>query len=187
MRLFVALDLSDEVRERVAKFLVQMRAALPQARWVQPEILHVTLKFIGSAPESRVADFSKALGEIRSPEPARMEFRGTGFFPNEHKPRVFWLGANCSSNVAAMAEEIERLLAKLGVEQEDHDFSPHLTLARLHDGQRVDQLHAEVERISGQDFGTVIADQFHLYHSDTLPSGAKHTKLASFNFSPPAK
>lgn len=184
MRLFVALDLSDEVRDRVGNFLGQMRAVLPHARWVQPEILHVTLKFIGSAPESRVPEFRAALGEIRSPEPARMQFHGTGFFPNERKPRVFWLGATCSPSVATIAEEIERRLTKLGVEAEDHDFSPHLTLARLHDGQPVDKLHSEIERASGQDFGTVIADQFHLYHSDTLPSGAKHTKLASFTFWP---
>lgn len=185
MRLFVALDLNDEVREGVAKFLAQMRAALPHARWVHAETLHVTLKFIGSAPESRVAEFSAALSQVKSAEPARLDFRGTGFFPNEKRPRVFWLGAESSPNVATIAADIDRRLAKLGVDPEDHDFWPHLTLARLDDGRNLETLHAEIERIGGQEFGSVVTDQFHLYHSDTLPSGAKHTKIASFRFHEP--
>ncbi len=95
MRLFVALDITAEVRERIAEFLNKLRAGYPNARWVRPENLHVTLKFIGEVSETRVAEFTAALSEIHSSSFAQLEFRGTGFFPNDKRPRVFWIGIAC--------------------------------------------------------------------------------------------
>ncbi len=153
MRLFVAMDLTPEVRERIATFLAKLRATYPVARWVRAENLHVTLKFIGEVNESRVAAFRAALSEIHSSEFAQMDFRGAGFFPNDKRPRVFWIGIQASANVSALAAEIDEQFAAFGVERDTREFRPHLTLARFDDARNLDVLHAAIEKSRDSDFG----------------------------------
>ncbi len=97
MRLFVALDLSDAVRTAIAKFCETLRAEFPSARWVRSEGIHVTLKFIGEVEDDRVEKIENALSTVVSNVPVEMNFRGTGFFPNERRPRVFWIGIECDA------------------------------------------------------------------------------------------
>ena len=89
MRLFVALEIPSAVRENLAALLKSLRAVSPQTRWVRPENLHVTLKFIGEAPEVKLAAIRSALAGARSDQPVTLDIRGLGFFPNEKQPRVF--------------------------------------------------------------------------------------------------
>ena len=86
MRLFVALDLTVALREAIAQFCAKIRPALLDARWVRPEAIHVTLKFIGETSEDRVALIGKALSTVHSAAPVEMEFRGVGFFPDARRP-----------------------------------------------------------------------------------------------------
>jgi RNA 2',3'-cyclic 3'-phosphodiesterase len=184
MRLFVAFDLTPEVRERIAKFLATLRDAHPGARWVRAENLHLTLKFIGEVDESRVSDFRAALSGTRSPERVQMDFRDTGFFPNEKRPHVFWIGINASSNVSGLAAQIDERFAALGVERETREFRPHLTLARFDDARGLEALHGAIAKFGDTEFGTVRTNQFHLYQSQTASGGARYTRLASFDFAP---
>ena len=91
MRFFVALDIDDAIRGRIARFLDGVREFAPDARWVRPESLHVTLKFIGEKPEEEVDKIKRALETIAA-ERFEMSFRGYGFFPGARAPRVFWVG-----------------------------------------------------------------------------------------------
>lgn len=91
MRLFIALDIDDAIRERIALFMDGVRGFAPDARWVRPESLHVTVKFIGEQPEPAVERIRHELQTIRT-EAATIQFRGYGFFPTAKSPRVFWLG-----------------------------------------------------------------------------------------------
>ena len=184
MRLFVALDLTAEVRERIAEFLNKLRAGYPNARWVRPENLHVTLKFIGEVSETRVAEFTAALSEIHLSTFVQLEFRGTGFFPNDKRPRVFWIGIHASANVAELANEIDERFAAFGVESDAREFRPHLTLARIDDARDLDALRASIEKYGGAEFGSVRTNRLHLYQSQTAPDGARYTRLASFDLAP---
>src|SRR5437762_3129412 len=130
MRLFVALELPAAVRENLGALLKALRAVSPQTRWVRPENLHLTLKFIGEVPETEFAVIRNALAAARSDQPVALEFRGLGFFPNEKRPRVFWAGIEASPNLKTLAAEIDRAMEKLGIPCEQRPFSPHLTLAR---------------------------------------------------------
>src|SRR5205807_8655087 len=89
MRLFVALEIPSAVRENLANLLQSLRAVSPQSKWVRPENLHVTLKFIGEAPDAKLAGIRVALAGVRSEQPVALEFRGLGFFPNDNHPRVY--------------------------------------------------------------------------------------------------
>lgn len=83
MRLFVALDIPEAVRERLRDVMVDLRTACPEARWVRPEGIHVTLKFIGHVDSAKADAIREQLRTIRSERPVEMELRGMGFFPNE--------------------------------------------------------------------------------------------------------
>lgn len=118
-----------------------------------------------------------------------MQFRGLGFFPNEKRPHVLWCGVHASPNTAILASDLDRALAKLGVESETRAFTPHLTLTRFEDGNRRGaQSDSPVEIVNvaremqTKHFGSLRTSEFHLFESTTKPTGAEYTKLSTFHF-----
>jgi RNA 2',3'-cyclic 3'-phosphodiesterase len=182
MRLFVALEVPSTVRENLARLLKSLHAVSPQTRWVRPENLHVTLKFIGEVPETKLAPIRAALAHVNSDQPVMLDFRGLGFFPNEKHPRVFWAGIEASENLKTLAADIEKATEKLGMPREQRPFSPHLTLARFEPPQLPEKLRAAIQGKTGRDFGSLHTDQFHLIESKLKPSGAEYTTVESFPF-----
>lgn len=182
MRLFVALDLSDAVRAKIAKFCDALRVEFPPARWARSEGIHVTLKFIGEVPEESVARIEDALSAVRSDAPVEMNFRGTGFFPDERRPRVFWIGIDAAPDLAEIAAQIETQLEPLGVARESREFKPHLTLARISESRGIEKLREALRRNGPADFGAVRTNEMYLYRSELGRDGAKYTKLKNFTF-----
>jgi 2'-5' RNA ligase len=129
MRVFVALDIDDGIRARIARFLDGVRGFAPDARWVRPESLHVTLKFIGEKPEEDVEKIKLTLETITA-EKFATNFRGYGFFPGARAPRVFWVGIEAGPGLPSLAAMVDEKLASLDIPKEEHAFNPHLTLAR---------------------------------------------------------
>jgi len=182
LRIFIALDLSEPIRAAIFSFCDNLRRAFPSARWVRPEGIHVTLKFIGEIPEERVAPIHAALSGIRSSAPVELSFGGTGFFPNDRRPRVFWVGIHASPNLAEIAAAIEERLEPLGIPRESREFHPHLTLARLDDPRGLDKFQAALREAGPREFGTMKTPEMHLYQSELGRSGARYTRLATFQF-----
>jgi len=182
MRLFIALKLPSAVRENLAALLKSLRAVSPQTRWVRPENLHVTLKFIGEVPETKLAAIRNALSLARSDQPVTLNFRGLGFFPNEKHPRVFWAGIEGSPNLKTLAADIDKAAEKLGIPHEQRPFSPHLTLARFEPPGLQEKLRYAIQENAARDFGSLHAGQFHLIESQLKASGAEYTTLESFSF-----
>jgi 2'-5' RNA ligase len=188
MRLFVALDIDAAIREKIARFMEGVREFAPQARWVKPESLHVTLKFIGDS--ERMEAIRGSLSGIAAPT-FEVKFRGTGFFPTPRSARVFWVGIETGPQLGALAGQVDAALAELGVEREKRAFSPHLTLARSGSAaprrlpqDRGNTTFAKVQEklaaMRESDFGTMTAREFFLYQSKLKPSGAEYSKLANF-------
>ena len=182
MRLFVALELPAAVRENLAALLKALRAVSPQTRWVRPENLHLTLKFMGEVPETEFAVIRNALAAARSDQPVALEFRGLGFFPNEKRPRVFWAGIEASPNLKTLAAEIDRAAEKLGIPREQRPFAPHLTLARFEPPELPEKLRSAIEENAAREFGSFRTNQYLLIESKLKPSGAGYTTLESFPF-----
>ena len=187
MRLFVALELPAAVRENLAALLESLRAVSPQTRWVRPENLHVTLKFMGEVPETKLAATRSALAGVRSDQLTTVDFRGLGFFPNEKHPRVFWAGIEASPNLKTLAADIERAMEKLGIPREQRPFSPHLTLARFEPPGLPDKLRFAIQENAAREFGSLRTNQYHLIESKLKPSGAEYTTLESFAFTAAAE
>ena len=134
MRLFIALDIDDAIRQRIQRFIEGVSGFAPDARWVRPESLHVTLKFIGEKPAESVEEIKRALSNVRA-EPVEITFRGYGFFPTAKAARVFWVGIESGPQLTTLAKVVDEASFSLGIPKEDHPFSPHLTLrARRCDG-----------------------------------------------------
>lgn len=182
MRLFVALEIPSTVRENLAELLKSLRAVSPQTRWVRPENLHVTLKFIDEVPGTKLAAIRTALAAMRSDQSVTIEFRELGFFPDEKHPRVFWAGIEASPNLKTLAKEIERAMETLEIPREQRPFSPHLTLARFEPPRLPERLRAAIQENAGRNFGSLRTNQFHLIESKLKPSGAEYTTVESFAF-----
>ena len=182
MRLFVALDLREDVRQAVRELIARLKPASRSARWVRPESMHVTLKFIGHEAPEKLEAIRSALTSIRSPQPVELDFRGIGFFPNDRRPRVIWCGMEASANLAPLAEDIERALEPLGIAPESRDFTPHLTLARFNPPTRADELVRAAAEFQSRELGSARETEFHLFESMLRPTGAEYRKLASYPF-----
>ncbi len=192
MRLFVALDIDDAVRQRIARFMEGVEGFAPDARWAKPETLHVTLKFIGEQPEAAVEGIKDALAKVTS-EIMEINFRGHGFFPSAKSARVFWVGMDAGPELGALAAAVDNKMATLGIPKEDRAFSPHLTLARGRGGSGSPRrskndapnrvfyhLQEKLAALSTPEFGTMSAREFFLYQSQLSPKGSRYTKLAGF-------
>jgi RNA 2',3'-cyclic 3'-phosphodiesterase len=192
MRLFVALDIDESIRERIARFAEGASPFAPEARWAKPESLHVTLKFIGERPDDALASIRQALSTVHGTAIA-IQFRGYGFFPTAKSPRVFWVGMQAGPELAALAAAVDGATSTLGIPKEDRAFSPHLTLARAAGGsgsprrmaqdrpnRAFQRLHEKLSALPSPEFGAITAREFFLYQSQLSPKGSKYTKLERF-------
>jgi 2'-5' RNA ligase len=198
MRLFVALDIDDSIRERITTFMEGVRNFAPDARWVKEESLHMTLKFIGEQPDEKVEQIRQSLATVTA-SPCEIEFRGYGFFPTPKSARVFWIGMESGPELGALAAAIDEKTFAVGIPKEERKFSPHLTLARGSGGSgsprrlkgdrpnRVfDPLQQKLSNLPEPNFGRMTAREFFLYRSQLSPKGSKYTKLARFALQPPS-
>jgi RNA 2',3'-cyclic 3'-phosphodiesterase len=192
MRIFVALDIDSAIRERIQRFMEGVRGFAPEARWVRPESLHVTLKFIGEKPVEAVEQIKQALSGIRV-EPFEIVFRSYGFFPTPKSARVFWIGIESPLQLATLASTINETTARLGIPKEEHAFNPHLTLARgggrsgapgWRKGDAPNQhfrvLQEKLAALPTPEFGTMAAHEFFLYESQLMRGGSRYRKIAGF-------
>jgi 2'-5' RNA ligase len=195
MRVFIAVDIDDAIRDRIQRFMDGVRGFAPDARWVRPESLHVTLKFIGEKPAETVDEIKRALSAIQA-EATEITFRGYGFFPGAKAPRVFWVGVEPDPQLAALATAVDTAMVALGIPKEEHSFSPHLTLARgggrsgapgprKGDGpNRTQRLQEKLAVMAAPEFGTMTAREFFLYLSQPMRGGSRYTKIARFPLGP---
>jgi len=196
MRLFIALDIDDAIRQRIARFLEGVREFAPDARWVREESLHVTLKFIGEKPGDMVPRVEQALAALRRLS-FEVTFRGYGFFPTPKSARVFWLGIQAGPELSNLAGAIDEIAATLEVPRETHAFSPHLTLARKSGGSGApdkrkgdgpdkvfQRLQEKLAAMATPEFGTMTAREFFLYQSELSRGGSRYSKLHRFALQP---
>ncbi|HUK25630.1 MAG TPA: RNA 2',3'-cyclic phosphodiesterase [Terriglobales bacterium] len=192
MRIFVALDIDETIRERITRFLEGVRGFAPDARWVRPESLHLTLKFIGEKPLEKVEEIKRALAGS-SGKTMEIGFRGYGFFPTLKAARVFWVGIEAGAELAELAQAIDQATAALEVAREEHGFHPHLTLARGGGGSGAPRwkkddatnrnfhlLQQKLAALPAPEFGSMTAREFCLYQSQLMRGGSRYTKIACF-------
>jgi RNA 2',3'-cyclic 3'-phosphodiesterase len=182
VRVFVALDIPEDVRASISDLALKLCKVCPNTSWVRIENAHVTLKFIGEVPSEKVEPIKAALATTRSRNPIEMKFRNVGFFPDERRPRVFWAGIEAGAELGELAAAVETALEPLGVAREKRVFSPHLTLARFESQHGLDRLRDAIAAAGPLEFGHAVAKELHLYQSVLKRGGAEYTRLATYHF-----
>jgi 2'-5' RNA ligase len=148
---------------------------IPGVRWLPPDHLHLTIRFIGEVDADRVAAIRETLsGAVVAPFVCRLQ--GVGRFPAKGRPRVIWVGVQAETGLMALAEMVEQRLRAIGILPEERPFFPHITLARLKEISPAsvtgylaghDQFHSEPFTVHA----------YHLYSSLLTPKGAIHTRI----------
>jgi RNA 2',3'-cyclic 3'-phosphodiesterase len=186
MRLFIALDIDEPIQQRLDDYVRTLMPHLPRVRFVRSSTYHVTLKFLGEVKQAD--EVLERLRQVRYPG-FDLAVRGVGFFPHERAPRVFWAGIDAPM-LAGLAQGVGDAMEALGFAPE-HDFHPHLTLARNGSGrprplrgerapEGFTQLVHLVASSPAPEFGTMTAREFFLYESKLSSSGPQYSKLEGF-------
>ncbi len=177
MRLFVAVDIDEELRQKFVP-LLKLLSSFKGIKAVEPENLHITIKFLGEVNESNAERIKRELEKIEF-SPFEIEFSGIGFFPNPNYMRVVWVGAK-SEGIYRLADEVEKRMKNIGFKK-DKDFKAHLTVGRI---KRIDQagktrLLGELEEYN-RDFGSMIVKNFKLKKSTLTPQGPIYQDVAVY-------
>ena len=181
MRLFVALTLPEDIRTRLAG----LSNGLPGARWVKPENLHLTLRFLGELDNLAAADVDDALAKIQCPGFA-LTLNGIGHFGEGRKLRALWVGVEANPDLMRLQEKIEQALIRVGLPPEPRKFKPHVTLARFksNPGARLQDSLADHSLVRA---GPIPLESFELYSSFTSAEGAIYQVEASYPLEPAAE
>jgi 2'-5' RNA ligase len=183
VRTFVAIELDAVLRAALSDLEAELRRA-PLARlgrWVDPLGIHLTLKFLGNVPANQLPSLRQALHRAaRTVAPFQLALVGLGSF-SPSRPRVIWVGVHEPSGALERLQcAVEREMGAIGFPPEGRPFSPHLTLARIHDqanGRERAELAAWIRAQDVGELGTMRVTEIALMRSDLRPSGALYTRL----------
>lgn len=177
IRTFIAIDLADAIRQNIAALQEELKRDREKISWTKPENIHLTLKFLGDADETKIDDIANILTAIASEYPPfSLNVSGLGMFPNFRRPRVLWVGLqNPPAALIEIAERIESGLAEIGFAKEARPFSPHLTIGRVK-AQLSDRF---IEKLKSRAFAGGLFDvkEILIIKSDLHPQGAVYTPL----------
>ncbi len=178
MRLFVALTLPEDVRQRLSG----ISNGLPGARWVKPDNLHLTLRFLGEVDNLAAADVDDALAKIQCPG-FDLSLKGIGHFGEGRKLRALWVGVDAGAGLLRLQEKIEQALIRVGLPPEPRKFKPHITLARFKSNPR-ERLQTYLADHNLLRAGPIAMESFELYSSFTSADGAIYRVEASYPLEP---
>ncbi len=188
LRLFIAVEIPHGIRQAIhdKATAVLQRTVGPLVRFVPPENMHLTLKFLGDVSPSSVELLTRMLrAEADSLRPFDMRISGLGSFPSLKRARVIYIGIQAEAGLEALHRGVESASRRLGYESEERPFSPHLTVGRVRQDVTVSdqqRIRSALEGLRIDSLGTARVDSVHLFKSDLKPSGSVYTKLFAAPF-----
>jgi len=173
VRAFVAIEVDAPIRRALAGLIEELNRPSQPVKWVTPENIHLTLKFLGDVPQERVSEAIQIVRDCaQGIGPFSLAIQGTGAFPSTQQPRVIFAGAQDERNAAhELAGRLEERMEALGIEREDRPFQCHLTLGRLREPRALPALAAKMAAASARDFGKMTVTQITLIESTLTPQG----------------
>ena len=181
MRLFTAIDLAPELLLRLERLQSSLR---PEAfiKWSPLDNFHITTKFIGEWPDSRLDELFASLETLPPREPFDVELKDLGWFPDARSPRVLWVGVHGDGPLENLARATDECLTKIGIAKEERPFTPHLTLARIKHPVPLDKLRERVSGMQSVSLGAFTATRFALFRSDPGSNSSVYRKLRIYPF-----
>ena len=180
VRAFIAFPLPGDVRSHLRRVQAELKKQDWAVKWVQPEHIHLTLKFLGDVPETEISAIRQAMEAAADGfEAVRLSASGLGAFPGVKRPRVIWCGVSGDLEaLKALHERLEAELGALGIEKEGRAFKGHLTLGRVKGRVPPEDLVDAVTRHGHTESRIFSGDCLHLFQSRLKPGGPEYRELA---------
>ncbi len=185
IRVFIALDISEPARSSLAGVMDRLKEAIPRgARWVDPQGIHLTLKFLGNIDSARTHGILEPLCRIGEESSSfSLSLAGLGVFPNQREPRVLWAGVEGEMEpLASLQEKVEEAMADQGFTRERRGFNPHLTIGRVRDRIATSErqkIGATILSHSLEQTEPWTADTMHLFRTTFTEHGSIHDIIGS--------
>ena len=179
IRSFLAIEIPRTILKKIEEVQDDLKSSRADVRWVNPEKIHLTLKFFGNIDESRIDPIVKSIERpTQTISPFSLKVRGVGAFPHLKNPRVIWMGLVDGKEVlVSFQKQLEEELEKIGFKPEERAFHPHLTLGRMKSSKGREELAGRMERHKEEEFGNFQVERVVLFKSDLKPTGPIYTPL----------
>ncbi len=178
MRTFIAFSLPSLIKERLKEIEELLKGCPIKAKWVKPENLHLTLKFLGEIEEEKIANLKKILKEFGNLSKIEVKLTNFGFFPSPSNPRVFFVSLDKKKELNLTAQKLEEKLAPLGFPQEQR-FKAHITLARIKEKKNIHLLKEKIKEVRLEE--KFFLSQITLFKSILTPSGPIYEEIFKIN------
>ena len=178
IRTFIAINIPDHVREAIREFQKKLKEHRADVKWVRPESIHITLKFLGDVEIGRIDKIAHAVQDaVKDTEPFAVSVSGVGMFPNERRPRVLWVGVKEGAEILSdLAGKIDHALSTMGFEKEKRKYSAHLTLGRVRSPGYIEKTVKDM-RSMGFESEPFTVGSIEVMKSQLLKTGALYTAL----------
>jgi 2'-5' RNA ligase len=185
LRTFIAVDFPIEIKEKIIEITAYFQSKLPpaQIKWVEPDHMHLTLKFMGETPHDKLVQIKQSIHQVISIFPSfEIEIKALGMYPNNQRPRVIWLGINAENHLILLHNQLDQALKGEGIKSDRRPFSPHLTIGRVRrnaDQESIIQIGKILSQFKIASLGSIKIDEILYYQSVLTPQGPIYTILQS--------
>jgi 2'-5' RNA ligase len=179
IRAFIAIELPEKIIASISRVQESIRSQGFKVRWVRPQNIHLTLKFLGDIKAAETKAVEKVvLDSVVGSAPISMTARGLGVFPGIKRPRVIWVGIGGQTDeLIELQQTLDKKLATIGFSRERRPFKGHLTMGRVKAKIDSKRLLEAMKAFDGFETEPFVADRLILFQSDLKPSGAVYAKL----------
>ncbi len=179
IRTFIAFELPEHVLSAIGKIQEDLKSYKFKIKWIRPESIHLTLKFLGNIDPATVEQIERVLGgTVKSYAPFSIQARGLGVFPGLKRPRVLWIGITGQiDRLIGLQQNLDKDLRAIGFPGDKRPFKGHLTLGRVKGGIDANRIHSVLTKYNEFEAEPFTVGPLILYKSDLHPTGAVYTKL----------
>lgn len=173
---FIAVEI--DAFPKLLEFEREIRGTGANIKLVEPENVHITLKFLGDTNEDLIEEIDGIINDaVQNIEPFNIKLEGAGVFPNQNYIKVIWLGIKRGEQLENIAQKIDEQLHKIGFKKEKRKFSAHLTIARVRSAKNKEKLLQIIEKYKDSEFAEINVDSIKLKKSELTPEGPIYTNL----------
>ena len=182
MRLFIAIVLAKDIRNKLADVQSALQKVQPDIKLVEPDNIHLTLRFLGEVAEDKLPEVARAISAVENHPAFELELKGLGAFPMAQQPKVVWVkGVDNSHTTEKVYNDLETALIKAGFPPDDHKFSIHITLGRNKTPKYTNEFQGMMDKYCLESFGKQAAQKVSLIRSTLTPAGPIYTNIRDFS------